>query len=118
MVQRIFVFQGVTNLGSNRCCQFNGFDHFRLRYIVLYLVELIFLLLGGKRYLYISKQNFNQKSRRNVKFKTRYLEMKIPLLVGMKHGVIVSLTVRWNIEFLVPYETICRNLSTEQKGTI
>lgn len=51
--------------------------------------------------------------------KTRYLEMKVPLLVAMKHGVIVSLTVRWNVEFLVPYETIYRNLyPTEKKERI
>lgn len=44
--------------------------------------------------------------------------MKIPLLVAIKHDVIVSLTVRWNVEFLVPYETIYRNLSTEKRKDI
>lgn len=41
--------------------------------------------------------------------------MKIPLVVAVKHGVIVSLTVRWNVEFLVPYETVYRNLGTRRK---
>lgn len=41
--------------------------------------------------------------------------MKIPLVVAVKHRVIVSLTVRWNVEFLVPYETVYRNLGTRRK---
>lgn len=41
--------------------------------------------------------------------------MKVPLVVAVKHGVIISLTVRWNVEFLVPYETVYRNLGTRRK---
>lgn len=49
--QRIFQLYNVTQLRSYRACQFDRFDHFRLRDVVLDFVVLILVVLVGERHL-------------------------------------------------------------------
>lgn len=107
----ILQFQSVTNLGSGGGCQLDRFDHFRFCYFVLYLVELIFFLHVGERYLYRAKINIECREKDTSLFlpsikDVTYFEIKVPFLVAIKHRSVISLTVRWNVDSFVTHEAI------------